>query len=140
MLKEIYQDLEFIGKIPKNAKPNFSDRTWTATTEWFSTLKRRYKYERGEKGVVYIQTLLNNISNCYKTLDITSLKKIKELLLSSIIGLNNIVYTYKIDKQEQVSKDYFKFVEKIGNLVLEIEACIRTKNNFFSHSPNILTD
>ena len=62
MLKEIYEDLEFISKIPKNCKPNFSDKSYTSTSEWFSIWKRRYKYEKGEKGMLYVNTLVENIA------------------------------------------------------------------------------
>lgn len=136
MLKEILEDLQFIANIPKNAKPNFSDKSFTSTNEWFSTIKRRYKYERGEKGVLYIETLIGNISKIYKTLDKVSLKKIKESLFKANLGLNNIIYTYRIDDQIKVSKDYEHSTEKICKLITDIENMI-SPPSFFTHCPNI---
>lgn len=132
MLKEIFDDLEFISKIPKNAKPNFSDKTFTCTNEWFSTIKRRYKYERGEKGMIYVSTLVENIYKCYKTLDMSSLKILKEKLSDASVGLNNIICTYKIDEQPEVWKNYHNSLEKIESLITIIDGIIRNKNNFFS--------
>lgn len=135
MLKEILDDLEFISKVPKNAKPNFSDKTFTSTNEWFSTIKRRYKYERGEKGMIYVSTLVENIYKCYKSLDMSSLKLLKEKVLEANMGLNNIICTYKIDEQPEVWKNYNESLEKLESLIVIIDNIIRNKNNFFSSSP-----
>jgi len=43
MLNNILIDLEFLSNMPKDAKPNFSDKTYTFTNEWFPTIKRRNK-------------------------------------------------------------------------------------------------
>lgn len=137
MLKEILDDLEFISKVPKNAKPNFSDKTFTCTNEWFSTIKRRYKYERGEKGMIYVSTLVENIYRCYKTLDMSSLKLLKEKVLEANMGLNNIICTYKIDEQPEVWKNYNESLEKLESLIVIIDNIIRNKNNFFS-SPSLI--
>ena len=135
MLKEILDDLEFISKVPKNAKPNFSDKIFTSTNEWFSTIKRRYKYERGEKGMIYVSTLVENIYKCYKSLDMSSLKLLKEKVLEANMGLNNIICTYKIDEQPEVWKNYNESLEKLESLIVIIDNIIRNKNNFFSSSP-----
>ena len=49
-MQKIFEDLDFISKIQKNEKPNFSDKTLIKMDEWFATLKRRWKSEQGEKG------------------------------------------------------------------------------------------
>lgn len=139
ILQEILNDLDFISTIPKNAKPNFSDKTYTSTNEWFSTIKRRYKYERGEKGVIYISSLVENIIQMCKTLDENSLKNLREKLIEAIIGLNNIVYTYKIDEQPEVAKNYELSIEKINKLITQIENNKKFKN-FFHHQPFIKVD
>ena len=135
MLKDLLDDLEFISSIPKNAKPNFSDKTFTYTNEWFSTFKRRYKSERGEKGMVYVSKLIVDISNCYKTLDIYELRILSGKMKNMHDGLNNIVSTYRIDNQEEVAKNYEKSVKEIQELIEDIDSLIRVKNNFFNHQP-----
>ena len=139
MLNDIIEDLNFIENIPKNAKPNFSDRTFTTTNEWFSTLKRRYKYERGERGVVYIETLIDNIYKIYKTLEINLIRNLRDRLISANLGLSNIVYTYKIDDQIEVAKNYNKSIERMDSLIIDINKFIRSKNIFFNHCPKIIS-
>ena len=139
MLKEFLDDLEFIAKIPKNSKPNFSDKTYTSTNEWFSTIRRRYKYERGEKGVIYISTLVENINITFKTLDICSLKILKEKLIEAMIGLNNIIYTYKIDEKIEVAKNYELSIEKIEKIINDIDSMSKLRY-FFNHQPFVKMD
>ena len=135
MLNEILEDLEFLINIPKGAKPNFSDKSFTSTNEWFSTIKRRYKSEKGEKGVIYVETLIDKIVFLYKTLDNSSLKILKEKLKAANLGLSNIIYTYKIDEQIEVSKDYERCWKRIEKLIEDIGS----KNNFFNHCPKIIS-
>lgn len=135
MLNEILEDLEFLINIPKGAKPNFSDKSFTSTNEWFSTIKRRYKSEKGEKGVIYVETLIDKIVFLYKTLDNSSLKILKEKLKAANLGLSNIIYTYKIEEQIEVSKDYERCWKRIEKLIEDIGS----KNNFFNHCPKIIS-
>ena len=135
MLKEFLDDLEFISRIPKDAKPNFSDKTFTYTHEWFATFRRRYKSERGEKGMIYASNLITNISNCYKTLDMIELKNLNEKLKKAKDGLNNVIFTYRTDNQEEVAKNYEKTFKIVEELIEDIESLIRIKNNFFNHQP-----
>ena len=123
-LKEIITDLEFISKIPKGYKPNFSDKSLVDTADWFSTIKRRYKGEQGERGVIYVNSLLTQIEN---SSDISTLQS--HLLLAKI-GLENLAYTYRIDQQIQVSNDYLMCCEKINKLI--------KRRNFFSYNPKML--
>lgn len=132
MLNKILEDLEFLKIIPKGYKPNFSDKTLTSTNEWFSTIKRRYKSEKGEKGVIYIENLLDNIESMCKNLDTSSLKDLKEKLIPAMLGLNNLIYTYKIDEQMYVSEGYVNCRKRIEYIVENI------KPNFFNHSPKIV--
>ena len=135
MLNEILEDLQFLENIPKGAKPNFSDKSFTSTNEWFSTIKRRYKSEKGEKGIIYVETLIDNIIFIYKTLDNSSLKILKEKLKVANLGLSNIIYTYKIDEQIEVSEGYEKCWKRIQKLIGDIGS----KNNFFNHCPKIIS-
>lgn len=138
MLKKILEDLDFLENIPKGAKPNFSDKTFTSTNEWFSTFKRRCKYERGENGVIYVETLIDNISKYYKNLDNNSLKNLRDKLIYANLGLGNIIYTYKIDNQINVYENYLKSSERFEKIIKEIDYIIRSKNNFFNHCPKII--
>ena len=135
MLNDIFKDLDFIAKIPKEAKPNFSDKTFTLSNEWFPTLKRRWKHEQGEKGVLFVNNLIADIEKIYKTCDIDSQKKIREKLTFSIPGLDNIVETYSNDNQTEVAKNYSLIIEKIKNMN---EKYTKLKKQFFTYQPSIL--
>src|SRR5581483_12357753 len=104
-----YQNLldewRFISTINKGEKPCYNDKTKINVSEWFVTWRRRYKGEKGEKGVLYMQNLLEN-TNKYLELYKDGNKLLLEVLNSSIIGINNLVYTYQMEEQEHVSKDY----------------------------------
>lgn len=140
-----YEDWKFISTIPKSAKPCFYDKTFVHVTEWFVTFKRRWKGEKGEKGIVYIENLVEitekfcNSSECF---GVDNLNELKKLLDSSIIGLTNLVYTYKIDGQIEVSESYSQLIKKVENLVTKIEKRLeenKAKSNFFSYVPKILS-
>ena len=133
MLSKILEDLEFLQIIPKGCKPNFSDKTLTSTNEWFSTIKRRYKSEKGEKGVIYVKTLINNVKSVYKNLDNSSLKLLKGKLILAILGINNLIYTYEIDEQISVYEGYICCRKNIEKLIEDI------RPNFFNHCPKIVS-
>ena len=135
MLKDILTDLEFLSTISKNVKPNFSDKSFTSTSEWFSTLKRRYKNEKGERGVIYIENLVDNINKIYKTLDNLSVKNLKCALIKASIGLNNIIYTYKTENQQEVANNYSKSLERMTKIINEIDE----SKNFFNRTPSIIS-
>jgi hypothetical protein len=141
MLNNLFKEWEFIKSIKKDYKPCFSDKTFVNMNEWFVTWKRRQKGEMGEKGILYVNNLIDTTIKCYKNnLDINSLRKLKEVLFESIVGLNNLSYTYQVDFQEKVSKDYLKCGEKLQNMIEEIEKIIRSKNNFFTNNSKIITN
>jgi hypothetical protein len=141
MLNKIYDEWEFIKTIPKGVKPCFYDKSFVSVNEWFVTFKRRMKGEKGEKGVIYIENLIDSTFKYYKNInDINELKKLKDILTDSIIGINNLVYTYKIDEQLKVSEDYFQFESKISEMITDITNIIRTKNTFFSYTPKLIFD
>lgn len=135
---DIFNDWKFIGNIPKGAKPCFYDKSLIYINEWFPTLRRRWKGEKGEKGVIYVENLLEMSSKLVTCLDINGLKNFKEILQSVTIGLQNLVYTYKVDEQESVSKSYRELTIKVEKLIEDIDQNIRNKSNFFSYVPKIL--
>lgn len=143
MLKSLVEDLSFIGKIKKNEKPCFSDKTCISTSEWFSTIKRRWKSEVGEKGVIYVDTLLNTlcsyVRNCVNEAELSI---IREKLMECLFGLNNLVYTYDVDNQQQVSKDYGKCITKVEQIIKEIDKIKFSlkKDSFFYSTPSIIKD
>ena len=132
MLKTIFEDLEFIGTVPKGAKPNFSDKTIINNTDWFCTIRRRLKYEKGENGVVYLNSLIGNVEKVIDNLDFENSKKMKNLLIKANIGIENLVYTYRSEDQLGVSKEYYKCSIKIKNLIK------KPKGNFFEYCPKIV--
>lgn len=131
MLNDVIQDLEFISRIPKNSKPNFSDKTYISKDVWFSTFRRRLKYERGEKGVIYLNDLIEKIKDILPNLDSNSFSKIKIYLQKAQEGVKNLIETYQKDNQENVSSGYQKNMEEITHL-------IRFKP-FFNYIPRIET-
>ena len=56
--------------------------------------------------------------------DIVSLKSLKEALSESINGLNNLVYTYKIEEQENVSQSYSQCIQKVESMISEIDSIL----------------
>lgn len=135
IFESIFTDWEFISKIPKDMKPCFSDKTLIGCNEWFSTFKRRYKGEKGERGVIYVKQLIDSTENYIKSADNISVKKLKDLIENSLEGMKNLVETYKKDQQDQVSKDYEELLEKVKIIIKNI---IKRKNNFFGYVPKML--
>jgi hypothetical protein len=141
----ILEDWDFISKINKGVKPCFYDKSLIGMNDWFVTFRRRYKGEKGEKGVVYVENLIETTNKYYKTeTDYEFLNKIKETLRNSICGLNNLVYTYKIDGQESVSQSYSNCISQIEKIILDIdfiisEGNLKNKGNFFKHIPFIVS-
>jgi hypothetical protein len=133
-----YEDWNFIALIPKGAKPCFYDKTLVHVNEWFVTFKRRLKGEKGEKGIVYVENLLETTEKTICISDVNSLRNLKDILQKSIIGLTNLVYTYKIDGQLEVSKNYSCMIEKVEKIIEDIDRQIRNKTNFFSYIPKII--
>lgn len=138
---EIYEDWKFITTIPKGVKPCFYDKTFVHVDEWFVTLKRRMKGEKGERGIVYIETLIVNTEKIISTCDLNTLKKMRDVLKMSTTGLENLVYTYNNDGQLEVSQNYSLLIKKVESLIGKIGNQIeeiRNKTNFFSYTPKIL--
>lgn len=136
-----YEDWKFISSIPKAAKPCFYDKTFVHVTEWFVTFKRRWKGEKGERGIVYIENLIEITEKTIVSYNLNSLIELKKLLESSIIGLTNLVYTYKVDEQLEVSENYSRLIKKVEKMIEKIEKQLeenRSKNNFFSYVPKII--
>ena len=120
----IYSEWKFIASIPKDVKPCFNDKTFISVNEWFGTFKRRYKGEKGENGIIYLEDLIE------RTKKITIDKNLRNLLQKSILGINNLVYTYKKDGQKEVSENYNKCIDKIDKII--------KSNNFFGYAPKLV--
>ena len=135
---EIFDDWKFIANVPKGAKPCFYDKSLIYINEWFPTLRRRWKGEKGEKGVMYVENLLEMSIKVAECLDINALRNFKEILRLATMGLQNLVYTYKVDEQISVSNSYGDLFLKVEKLIEDIDQHIRNKSNFFSHVPKML--
>ena len=127
---DIYKEWEFIGIIPKNSKPCFNDKSFTNLDEWFATIKRRYKGEKGEKGVIYLEKLIE-ITKFYK-----KDKELIYLLEKSIKGVENLAETYRKDNQLEVSENYTKCISKIKNIISDVEK----GKKFFGYVPKVIND
>lgn len=138
--KYFLDEWQFVCDIKKGEKPCFNDKTFIEMNAWFVTWRRRYKGEKGEKGIIYLDNLIENTSAFIKKDEITNefLKKLKDVLQNSILGINNLSYTYKIDNQEQVAKDYSNLIDKIEKIILYINSLIKPKTNFFASSFQIV--
>ena len=134
---EMFDDWKFIAGIPKGTKPCFYDKSLVYINEWFVTFKRRWKGEKGEKGVLYVENLLETTEKTISCLDINALRNLKEVLLSAVLGLGNLVYTYKVDEQVSVSESYAILSRRVEKLIDTIDLQVRNKSNFFSYVPKI---
>ena len=129
MFNEITEDLIFISKIPGKSKPNFSDRSFTSTDEWFSTIKRRYKAEKGEKGVIHVDNMLDQIEKHWKNID---QKEFKRLLSATEKGFHNLVNTYTSDQQPNVAAGYLSCWKRVKVLLED-----NRSKKFFDCSPKM---
>lgn len=134
MINRLIEDLEFISNIPKNAKPCFASKSLIYTDEWFATIRRRLNGEKGEKGVLYVKTLLNSCDKHYRMCKLDG-RKLLSALKVSLKGIQNLIYTYRQDSQLSVSEDYRECYIKVEKLIQQIEK----KPYFFSYNPNIVT-
>ena len=137
-------ELAFVSSIPPKAKPCFRDKSLIFSNEWFCTLRRRWKGEKGEDGCVYLNDILNSCDNFYRMCDnLDQLKEMKKLLDSSVVGIENVVKTYFQDSQNNVSKNYSKCSEKCKviskNISVKITKFNKNSEIFFGHSPTMIS-
>ncbi len=136
VLINLYKDWDFIKSIPVNVKPCFQDKSLVYVNEWFVTIKRRWKGEKGELGVVYVDNLINLTENIYNKLEknknLTELETLRNSLESSLVGLENLVITYKKDGQLSVSENYKDCITKVKNIIKT------RKTKFFGSNPKLL--
>jgi len=97
-------------------------------------MRRRWKGEVGEKGIVYVNSLIDNTEDYCKN-NKENLKEIRIVLIDSLIGIKNLIYTYNIDSQPTVANDYGKCSSRIQKIIDEIE---KNKKSFFGCSPKLI--
>lgn len=126
-LSECIKILEFITNIPKNHKPCYNSMTTISKDAWFTTVRRRWGGEKGEYGIIYISKILDSCDHHYrmclqsslscenKTEGIETLKRLKEVLLGSINGFDNLIDTYS--DQTNVSNDYKQIKSRIDFMI-----------------------
>ena len=116
----IFNDLKFISNIPENTKPCFRDKTYIDTNSWFVTVKRRFKGEKGEKGVIYINDLIDSCDHIYRMCkDLKVLKKLRKSLYDSKNGVKNLIFTY--NDQDNVRDGYLKCFKDIISLIVKLD-------------------
>ena len=136
MSNEIFNEWKFIKSIPIGAKPCFYDKSFVYINEWFPTLKRRYKGEKAEKGVLHVTNLIQKTKQYYKG-HVEFLNILKKHLIDSLKGLDNLIDTYSKDEQEEISKNYIELSKEIENMIIEIETIIKNRTNFFNYLPEM---
>jgi len=130
-MEGLIKEWKFIAGIPPNSKPCYIDKCYFSTSDWFLTLRRRWKNEKGEKGVTYVENLIE----LTKLIEI-GLKEIEEAL----VGLENLVNTYKNDGQCEVAEGYEKCIEEIKKLIdqRQRQPKPKMKPGFFQNQPTYL--
>jgi hypothetical protein len=136
MLNQIVSDLKFISEIPTNAKPNFSDKTYTLANDWFCTWKRRLKSERGENGVIYVDLLIDNIEKYWRTWLSEDLKIVRNCSEKSRKGFEKLVQTYCQDSQTGVAQGYQNCWERIKKWLAVSQSEVVEKK-FFNYAPRL---
>jgi predicted RNA-binding protein with EMAP domain len=127
---DVYKEWEFISNIPENSKPCFNDKTFTNLDEWFVTIRRRYKGEKGEKGVIHLEKLIETTKFYKKD------KELLNLLEKSINGIHNLSETYRKDNQIKVSENYKKCIQKVKDIISGVEK----GKKFFSYIPKVINE
>lgn len=117
-MESVLKEWEFIGQIPIGSKPCFYSKTLMRVDEWFLTVRRRWSGEKGEKGVLYVENLLNNTKQVLGSAEgkEEELAHFQKVLREALIGVNNLVCTYKNDGQPNVAKGY----EEAGNAITSL--------------------
>lgn len=147
---DILDDLEFVAKIPAKSKPCFSDKTYIGVDDWFVTIRRRMRWtvEKGEKGVEWVNNLLDSCDSFYRmcSLDdegVSNSLALRDALNWTLSGLKNIIETYKYDKQHEVSKGYLKCFNRAKHISISIDyrltEIMKLGKTYFNHYPTKIT-
>jgi len=139
----ILKELEFISEIQEKYKPCFSDKSSIKSDAWFATIRRRMKGEKGEKGVIYINQILDSCDFYYRMCDdFKFLKTLRDHLKNAQMGVKRLIETY--NDQKIVQKGYLESSKQIIHLILKIDEKIdekikeinRNNNKFFEFYPS----
>lgn len=132
-LSKSIADLEFISTLEKGHKPLYNSRSTIQRTAWFATFQRRWAGEKGEKGLIYVNNVLDSCDRYYRmclsdssiyTDDIfkynitKNLSSLRTALKNSVQGFNNLIMTY--DDQETVAKGYDKCKNRVTKIIDDI--------------------
>ena len=140
--------MNFIASIPINSKPCYNSLTYIQKSGWFTTIRRRMNGEQGERGIIYINNILNSCNEFLhdknnnknktpntknktpntknKNKNTNTLLELKFALDNSISGFNNLIMTY--NDQPIVMNDY----EKCKNKVIDMSNRIKTILNMIT--------
>lgn len=122
--------LIFISTIKPNDKPCYNTKTTIHKNAWFATLQRRWGGEKGEKGIVYINNVLDSCDKYYRMCLNKSGFNNNDILLSalydSLKGFDNLINTYS--DQKTVADSYKNCKDKIIKFLSEVN---NTNDNIF---------
>lgn len=85
--------MKFISTIKINHKPCFNSLTTIDKNAWFTTFKRRWSGEKGEKGILYFKEILCSCDKLYR-MCIFDVGDLLDLYQDSIPGIENLINTY----------------------------------------------
>lgn len=123
--------LEFISSIPEGHKPCYNTQSTISKDAWFTTFRRRWGGEKGEYGIIHINKVLDSCDHHYRMClnqggrgeevnKISSdLKELHTALVNSVIGFDNLIKTYK--DQKEVLENYKECKQTVTNLIRKID-------------------
>ena len=127
--KRLEQEWTFIASIPIGYKPCYRDKTMIKSNDWFVSFRRQLKGETGHIGVLYVEQLINDTIKFIGGISVEEkdyyLGKIRDFLFEGDIGLNNLVKTYMLDRQDTVVKGYASLVDKVEKIIIEIDEFLK---------------
>jgi len=140
-LLETIRDLEFISKIEENQKPLYNTKNTIAKNAWFVTIRRRFAEEKGEKGIIHVNRVLDSCDLYYRMCLsdknnmllpnlLSNLSLLKLSLESSVPGFNNLINTYS--DQEKVCKDYKLCKERVIDLYQCIDKYLEASHKYIN--------
>ena len=166
-LSECIDNLDFISNIEPNHKPCFNTKTTIGSDSWFTTIRRRWSGEKGEKGVIHVNAILDSCDHHYRMCynirsgiesrdynirsgidlvgksnnnpNLDMMRDLSRALRNSIKGFDNLILTYK--DQEKVAEIYTECKNRVIQLDRDIINYINMVNHMdTNHMDNTNTD
>jgi hypothetical protein len=144
-LLETIRELEFISKIEENKKPLYNTKNTISKNAWFVTIRRRFAEEKGEKGIIHVNRVLDSCDLYYRMClsdknnmllpnILSNLSLLKTALESSVSGFDNLIKTYS--DQETVHKDYKLCKDRVIDLYQCIDKYLKISYEYIEKRKN----